>query len=275
MVDEATLLQAILDEPDDDAPRLIYADWLEEHGDPRGEFILVQCALARCPLTDRRRPGLLARERTLLARYKDEWAGPLGDLVREGEFRRGFLDAVSLSADVFLAQAETLFAVAPVREVHLREAGWLMKELAACPYLERLRVLSLAENDLAPAELEVFAGSPHLGGLKALKLWQNNLGAAGAGSLAASASLAALEELDLWKNDLGDAGARALSCSPHLGRLRRLDLGCNDIGPGGVRALLDSPFLKRLTWLDLRGNWVPEAETRLLQARFGFEGCRY
>ena len=25
--------------PQSDDPRLIYADWLEEHGDPRGEFI--------------------------------------------------------------------------------------------------------------------------------------------------------------------------------------------------------------------------------------------
>ena len=35
-------LQAIRDAPDDDAPRLIYADWLDERGDPRGEFIRVQ-----------------------------------------------------------------------------------------------------------------------------------------------------------------------------------------------------------------------------------------
>ena len=33
-------LQAILDAPDDDTPRLVYADWLEEHGQPdRAEFI--------------------------------------------------------------------------------------------------------------------------------------------------------------------------------------------------------------------------------------------
>ena len=35
--------------PDDDAPRLIYADWLEETGGPteavRAEFIRLQCAL--------------------------------------------------------------------------------------------------------------------------------------------------------------------------------------------------------------------------------------
>lgn len=44
------LLRAILEKPEDDAPRLIYADWLEEDGQPeRAEFIRVQCELARCP----------------------------------------------------------------------------------------------------------------------------------------------------------------------------------------------------------------------------------
>jgi uncharacterized protein (TIGR02996 family) len=42
------LLNAILAAPDDDAPRLIYADWLDEHGEAeRAEFIRVQCELAR------------------------------------------------------------------------------------------------------------------------------------------------------------------------------------------------------------------------------------
>src|SRR5262249_51734963 len=39
-------LQAILAAPEDDTPRLVYADWLEERGDPRGEFIRIQCELA-------------------------------------------------------------------------------------------------------------------------------------------------------------------------------------------------------------------------------------
>ena len=41
-------LRAIIEHPEDDTPRLIYADWLEENGDPdRAEFIRVQCELAR------------------------------------------------------------------------------------------------------------------------------------------------------------------------------------------------------------------------------------
>ena len=46
--DEEGLLAAIRDNPDDDTPRLAYADWLQEHGqDDRAEFIRLQCAAAR------------------------------------------------------------------------------------------------------------------------------------------------------------------------------------------------------------------------------------
>jgi uncharacterized protein (TIGR02996 family) len=43
-------LAAIRAAPDDDLPRLVAADWLEEHGEvDRAEFIRVQCELARRP----------------------------------------------------------------------------------------------------------------------------------------------------------------------------------------------------------------------------------
>src|SRR5262249_36119795 len=41
-------LRTIAENPDDDAPRLVFSDWLEEHGHPeRAEFIRLQIALAR------------------------------------------------------------------------------------------------------------------------------------------------------------------------------------------------------------------------------------
>ncbi len=57
MTDDPALLAAVRDRPDD-TPRLVYADWLEDHAgdgpDPgawraRAEFIRVQCELARMP----------------------------------------------------------------------------------------------------------------------------------------------------------------------------------------------------------------------------------
>src|SRR5262249_10801808 len=48
MTQGEAILQGVLDNPDDDTPRLVYADWLDDHGDPdRAEFIRVQIELAR------------------------------------------------------------------------------------------------------------------------------------------------------------------------------------------------------------------------------------
>src|SRR5262249_46940199 len=50
MTDADAFLRAIIENPNDDGPRLVYADWLEESGNPRGEFIRVQCEKARIPM---------------------------------------------------------------------------------------------------------------------------------------------------------------------------------------------------------------------------------
>ncbi|HVK11359.1 MAG TPA: TIGR02996 domain-containing protein [Gemmataceae bacterium] len=75
--------------PDDDAPRLVYADWLDEHGDgARAEFIRVQCELAR-----RQSPALRAREADLLYRYHDAFAGRMASPGFRFRFERGFVTA--------------------------------------------------------------------------------------------------------------------------------------------------------------------------------------
>jgi uncharacterized protein (TIGR02996 family) len=42
-MDRDQLFAAVLDAPDQDAPRLVLADWLLEQGDPLGPFIALQC----------------------------------------------------------------------------------------------------------------------------------------------------------------------------------------------------------------------------------------
>jgi uncharacterized protein (TIGR02996 family) len=85
---EANLLAAIHADPEDDGPRLVYADWLLERGDPRGELIVLQCT----PRGERGQ-GAELRERGLLQLYALDWLGPLGAVVRpdEATFKRGFL----------------------------------------------------------------------------------------------------------------------------------------------------------------------------------------
>src|SRR5436190_21672658 len=54
MAEHPGLLQAILDSPDDDTPRLVYADWLDEQGETlRAEWIRLQCRLAQFCVLER------------------------------------------------------------------------------------------------------------------------------------------------------------------------------------------------------------------------------
>src|SRR5262245_5485156 len=98
---KTALLAAIRESPEDDLPRLAYADWLEEQGDEpsliRAEFIRVQLALARGNESDVRYPEWQRREAELLADHGAAWARdelPQGmglSKAAEGEsFRRGF-----------------------------------------------------------------------------------------------------------------------------------------------------------------------------------------
>src|SRR5262245_34100031 len=70
-MDDAGFLQAVLDSPEDDALRLVYADWLEERGDPRGEYLRCQCARAGLRPADRKRAALLKREAELRRQHPD------------------------------------------------------------------------------------------------------------------------------------------------------------------------------------------------------------
>jgi uncharacterized protein (TIGR02996 family) len=101
MSDEAALLSAIIAHPDEDTPRLAYADWLTEHGDPdRAEFIRVQCRLADVPPGHPDWVDLTIQQDELFSRLRRRLTD-IGEVpakfylvpdLRDGEeqFRRGF-----------------------------------------------------------------------------------------------------------------------------------------------------------------------------------------
>src|SRR5579883_1931059 len=148
MANGHTLLDAVCEAPDDDGPRLIYADLLDERGDPRGEFIRVQLALAKLPPADPRRPELIAREKELLDDHRDEWLAPFRRLVSAAEFRRGFVEDVKVSVWHFVAFADALFATGPVRRAHLldihpAEGLRVLQVVLESPHVARLTGLTI------------------------------------------------------------------------------------------------------------------------------------
>src|SRR4051812_15312829 len=109
MADRDDFLAAIRRVPDDDTPRLVFADWLDEHGDPLGEFIRVQVELekVRDHPGDPRAEALQHREDVLGERHGRDWLGGAAGITAEYPafgpvFRRGLPEFVCLSLDTFL-----------------------------------------------------------------------------------------------------------------------------------------------------------------------------
>ncbi len=197
---DAGFLEAICENPDDDVPRFVYADWLEEREDPRGEFIRIQYALANMPDDDERRWSLLARERQLLGQYGKGWAGPLRRQVRHYTFRRGFVEAITLPAADFLSKGDDLLRLAPVRQVLLLDALDRLADLADSPLLNRLTGLDLRYTEWPERERGRAVAAARRG-------WRGcgSLGLRGTGLVSAS-------------------GVQALAACPHLTNLTTLDL---------------------------------------------------
>src|SRR5262245_39324456 len=130
MPDDEACLQAILANPDDDLPRLVYADFLDERGDPRGEFIRMQCELAGLPPDDGGQRKLEAPERERLRAHRGEWSGDLADYAERWRFARGFVESVTLGAAAFLGRGAGLLDRAPVRAIALRDAWEEIDKLA-------------------------------------------------------------------------------------------------------------------------------------------------
>jgi uncharacterized protein (TIGR02996 family) len=86
MTEEAAFIAPILAAPYADAARLVFADWLEERGDPRGEWLRVNVLLQRLLQQEppvamaarlrrvREVAGLQRRFRELRAVVSEEWA---------------------------------------------------------------------------------------------------------------------------------------------------------------------------------------------------------
>jgi uncharacterized protein (TIGR02996 family) len=257
MRDRDAFLAAVAARPDDDLPRLIFADWLDEHGEPeRAEFIRLQCAAARGE-PDALIPAAGRRAAELEAAHRAAWLGPLPRSVWRAEFRRGFVEHVVLPARAFLADGPALRRLAPLRGVTLVGSRRALPELFDRPHLHGLSALHLTGGRLGDDGARLLAAAPALAGLTTLRLGDNAVGDMGALALAHSPHLRALAALVLRDNAIGDGGAWELARSPFLTRLTALDLAGNEVGPAGVAALKASPRLTGLTDLNVANQRAP------------------
>jgi uncharacterized protein (TIGR02996 family) len=265
--EEEAFLADVIDHPDDDAPRLVYADWLDDHGEPdRAAFIRLQCELAKLEVWDARRPELERRQKRLLRQYAGQWGGGLIRKTRGVEFRRGFVEGAELPLNLFLTTAEALFRHFPLRRLKLGASFGdpALRALAASPHLARLTELEIPYSRMTAAGLEALVNSPHIRGLKVLEVFHNQIGPEGARVVAESGNVSGLTALTLQGTDIGSAGAATLAGSPHLAGLEKLDLMRNDIADDGAVTLSESPHLTNLVELSLWSNRISPARARAI-----------
>jgi uncharacterized protein (TIGR02996 family) len=283
---------ALAEAPDDRAAHMAYADYLQEQGDARGEFIQVQLALEdeNRPAEERKR--LQQREAELLAAHGRTWLGGLADHLNtaaaageepadEYRFARGWLDRL-VYRDFDGPRARALAQASEtrlLRELIFEDDGYIEEEeaglgdsrsegglgatdlLATSPYLGNVRLLRLgvlAEGECdchmySPAAPHLVARMPRLEELYLLTKEYDPR------RLFALRTLTRLRVLQMYHLQAYHP-LDVLAGNPALGNLTHLLLHPHGYARPGkpfldlaaVRALVRSPHLKSLQHLQVR-----------------------
>jgi uncharacterized protein (TIGR02996 family) len=304
---ETAFLNAIAEAPDDDAPRLVYADWLDDNGQPaRARLIREQCEQARAGLAPAAADSqAVAAWEAVLPPLPGEERLQRGWIFRRGipeGVRYGPLDATRdgsvWAIEEFLKAADRVLTVPTLREVvidakevaeyeddrddrPLEDRGMLgtsLRALGQVVALGRVHRLGLLNSRLLTASVDAPFPPPHLTKLRWLDLSGCDLTTRIPYTLAASPLASRLETLELRGGTFGylretlfcvnDAAVRVLARAASFAALTDLDLSGNNLSDHAADALLDSPHLPRLRRLRIAGHSISEDRLRRLRERF-------
>jgi uncharacterized protein (TIGR02996 family) len=295
-------LRAIREAPLDDAPRLIFADWLDEQGfAERAEFIRLQIEAARTEPDDVRQFEIETRLAELgqdgLCRM---WAGhlPLEAITSFAteHFERGFFEQIRLSATDALVHAPRVMDLEPATTLAI--SGPLTtgesERLREAPWLSGIRHLRLASTRCGDEAAIRCLESPHLNNPQTIDLSDCGIGIPTVDFLAESELqpevlnlagnptlnwegmwvLACREWTNLHTLNLSGTfhhlrGLEAFFEAENFPNLRTLSLQNCMLDAESIAEFSDSPLAKQLVALDLAFNNIrgPKA-VRLARRRF-------
>ena len=255
MSEEADFLAQILAEPDEEAPRMIYADWLEELGDPRGEFIRLQCQRAHLPVNHPEQLGMIHRQQELIKEHGEERLGgslpkevqAMHKSIRKIRTHRGFVEKISLTARQYARFAERILKLIPLRAVKVDTIGGLTET----PQLKRLREVEAHQAH----DLLKFVRSSFITNLKTLIVKSSLVDVAQLEALVSSPHLRGLEEVVFGSISAGDLIADFLAGATELLSLRTIRMNYCQLTYHALQSLLASRTLD-LERLDISGNWL-------------------
>ncbi len=285
--DREALLAAIWAAPHDDLPRLVYADWLDENGQPeRAEFIRLQIDRAvREAVGDDVTAEAWRWEQELVTRHGARWLAEVKEVkvarqIVTGSFRRGFavihwhytatdavrhgptrvgvpgLDRLGLawSEPDGLAAALATPVVGQAVDLTLRPTRpWSATDFAslAAAKVPLAHVTRLRLEGPCGNDLVTWAAGLALARLHSLSPCRYRPGEELIAALSGCTDAARLTELDLRRVHLTDTGLQAFGRTTAFPRLRKLRLGFGTMSVQSLIAFVGSPAAAGLQSLDL------------------------
>ena len=195
MNERDALLETVFENPADDAPRLIYSDWVEEHDEPAyARFIREQIRHAR---------GEQADEETSNATWEDylrelapdpAWSG----LLSRASFERGFpVEQFNVSVTTLRDFSRQWWPRVPITALVCSLSPITIAEFVRVPYLNRIRELIVEGQDLHGLVIPRLAQCHYLRDLRILDLSMYTVGIEAAEALARAEIFGNLRELRL------------------------------------------------------------------------------
>jgi uncharacterized protein (TIGR02996 family) len=199
--DENAFMTAILSQPRDDMPRLVFADWLDERSGPedpaRAEFIRLSVAvpdttfLQTGPDSERDAHGPECERASVLCRtHWNAWARQLSSRLGGSPFqrwigkkdcwwgyRRGFASVFEGTQQVVLDAWDDLFRLGPIEDVRVTRLWHLGTVTSLSRFLDRpcLRFLQLHAEELRHDDVEKLTeASDWLARLERVELFVHN-----------------------------------------------------------------------------------------------------
>ncbi|MBL8912545.1 MAG: hypothetical protein JNM17_17765 [Archangium sp.] len=167
------LFAQILARPHDEEVRLVFADAIGASDPEYAEFVVTQIDARRMKRAGQQPTGVMRdRMDVLLKKYGDLWSNGLQHHASNFTFRSGFVEHVALSTDVFVRDAATIFARAPIRHVTFTEVSRSFFNAVTLPQFQQLAIIAF-HAEAMPAEARgstIFLQHPQLPNLKVVDL---------------------------------------------------------------------------------------------------------
>ena len=263
MTEHDALLRAICEHPAADTPRLVFADWLDEHADALAApaaarawaaFIRDDVSLSARDGYDpvRLRWELIEKPRRETEGWMKEAFAPLLPWLKDARplFRRGFPWMVRATPDEFMAHGGRLRATYPFTALALAGQQPSTDTLFRSRHFAGITTLRVKNAFLWPQSVRVLADSPHAAGLEELAS-HGGLTQPAVAALVRSPLFARLTRFDLAHGSGGFGAAFVTNLPDAKAPVRLRDLNLTESGLTGpyVERLVDSPVLTRLARL--------------------------